>query len=336
MSRDQLTSHIRSAHRNFEEDRLGRLVESGRQPVTTFNASDCPFCNDWSEALKNNLAKTSPEAQREIVVTTKRFRRHVAMHLEQLAIFAVPQHYNDDEDDDEDSLADSDSHQSSKGSDSPNDKGQAENAENALSIEGKKEDDKLSSAATSGYSALALTGQLLAVFPLALEFLERYKMLDTGVKPITARGLKDCEDKITFNYSVLKHFVERYLLPLMAVPQDEYHERMDNPDGDWWYAPLTAKHLGQCLGDEHEAYTSCVMTISEVMTDLVVELSWGQPPHIALQRHLLVSLFGINRSTPVWSSILPPGRNTNFTNFVSRRNLILHHACKRYGINQRS
>lgn len=115
MSRKKLTKHIRNIHSDFDKDQLVRFIESGRQPVTSFNASDCPFCNEWSDLLKEKLKKTSEVG--EIVVTTKRFRRHVAMHLKQLAIWAVPQHHNDEEEDgDGDGSVDSHSQHGSQGS----------------------------------------------------------------------------------------------------------------------------------------------------------------------------------------------------------------------------
>ncbi|KAK0709992.1 hypothetical protein B0T26DRAFT_679327 [Lasiosphaeria miniovina] len=87
-----LGEHITSAHGPFPADQLGMLLEAGQQAVTKFKARDCPFCDDWASALarKTNLEGKPGTPAEEISVTASRFKRHVAAHQEQLAIFALP------------------------------------------------------------------------------------------------------------------------------------------------------------------------------------------------------------------------------------------------------
>lgn len=71
------------------------LLDAGQEALTKIRAKDCPFCHDWEEALR---LRTNPggkqtlpgELTQDIFVSTTRFKRHVAVHQEQLAIFALP------------------------------------------------------------------------------------------------------------------------------------------------------------------------------------------------------------------------------------------------------
>ncbi|KAK3361686.1 hypothetical protein B0T24DRAFT_642166 [Lasiosphaeria ovina] len=87
-----LGEHITSDHGPFPADQLSMLLEAGQQAVTKFKARDCPFCDDWADALarKTNLEGKLGTPAEEISVTASRFKRHVAAHQEQLAIFALP------------------------------------------------------------------------------------------------------------------------------------------------------------------------------------------------------------------------------------------------------
>ncbi|KAL6407945.1 hypothetical protein AUP68_08986 [Ilyonectria robusta] len=91
----QIRAHIQTAHGPFSDDQLQMLLDAGREALTKIRAKDCPFCHDWEDALH---LRTNPggkstlpgEPTQDIFVSTTRFKRHVAVHQEQLAIFALP------------------------------------------------------------------------------------------------------------------------------------------------------------------------------------------------------------------------------------------------------
>ncbi|KAB5545946.1 hypothetical protein GE09DRAFT_1224890 [Coniochaeta sp. 2T2.1] len=84
--------HIQASHGPFPDDQLKMLQDDGREAVTKFQAQDCPFCDDWSHNLSKraNNIRTNSEGTPDVVVSAGRFKRHVATHQEQLAIFALP------------------------------------------------------------------------------------------------------------------------------------------------------------------------------------------------------------------------------------------------------
>lgn len=96
---DSLQAHILTTHGHMSDPRLKMLREAGRENPTGFKAEDCPFCDEWAEKL---LPKTSTKGKpvdstQDILVNHDRFKRHVATHQEQLAIFAIPRATGDRE-----------------------------------------------------------------------------------------------------------------------------------------------------------------------------------------------------------------------------------------------
>lgn len=90
-------SHIRKSHPELlvsVDERV--LLDIARRPMEQIPAQDCPCCSDWEDRLKGRLTSegTQPstlQGLNEVVtVTLTDFKRHVAAHLEQLALFAVP------------------------------------------------------------------------------------------------------------------------------------------------------------------------------------------------------------------------------------------------------
>lgn len=95
-SKSDLESHITSAHALFSPDQMLMLVDAGRQVSSQLSAQDCPFCDEWAEALRSRgdpNGKLVPGKGGNIFVSTLRFKRHVATHQEQLAIFAIPKSF---------------------------------------------------------------------------------------------------------------------------------------------------------------------------------------------------------------------------------------------------
>lgn len=92
-SKSEITDHITSAHRSFSPDQMSMLLDSGRQVPVFFDAYECPFCDDWAETLQHQgdpSVKIVSGEKPSVLVSSTRFKRHVATHQEQLAIFAVP------------------------------------------------------------------------------------------------------------------------------------------------------------------------------------------------------------------------------------------------------
>ena len=63
-------------------------LDIAKKPVQQILAEDCPCCTDWTDRLR--LRQPGIEASEPIHVTPAVFKRHLASHLEQLALFALP------------------------------------------------------------------------------------------------------------------------------------------------------------------------------------------------------------------------------------------------------
>ncbi|OTA88374.1 hypothetical protein M434DRAFT_80404, partial [Hypoxylon sp. CO27-5] len=97
-SKASLTSHVKSAHGNFATEQISMLAEAGRVVPNHFEAQDCPFCDEWAEVLRakrHGEDKSLIQMDGYTLVSRSRFKRHVATHQEQLAIFVVPKSSED-------------------------------------------------------------------------------------------------------------------------------------------------------------------------------------------------------------------------------------------------
>ncbi|PTB57731.1 hypothetical protein M431DRAFT_491969 [Trichoderma harzianum CBS 226.95] len=88
---ERIAAHIQNIHGRFSDRQLQMLREGGRQNSIQFKSEDCPFCDEWTEALSS---KTSPigkevDLTQDISVTQTQFKKHVAIHQEQHAILAL-------------------------------------------------------------------------------------------------------------------------------------------------------------------------------------------------------------------------------------------------------
>jgi hypothetical protein len=99
LCQDQLESwsgfkaHIMHQHGSFPDQQLQSIWDVSRQAPIRFKAEDCPFCDDWGERIRFKIdAKGKQPASMHMgtFVSVARFKRHIALHQEQLAIFAVP------------------------------------------------------------------------------------------------------------------------------------------------------------------------------------------------------------------------------------------------------
>jgi hypothetical protein len=76
---------------------LETLLRTSSHPSEFLLASECPFC-DWNAALRRR--SPAPEGT-ELSVPSIRFLKHLGKHLEELALFVVPQPEQDDESSDQ-------------------------------------------------------------------------------------------------------------------------------------------------------------------------------------------------------------------------------------------
>lgn len=97
-----LDKHFLVEHGPHSEVEILSLIDHGKLVPSHLRAQDCPFCDDWALILSNRRhqaeAQKSPSfGQADILVSLTHFKRHVATHQEQLAIFAVPRTVDENE-----------------------------------------------------------------------------------------------------------------------------------------------------------------------------------------------------------------------------------------------
>ena len=90
-------SHVAELHPQLADHQVKAVEDVSRQTPTHFDASDCPFCSDWAEQIQQRADPKGrrPSSNTATMVSATRFKRHVALHQEQLAIFAVPRTVED-------------------------------------------------------------------------------------------------------------------------------------------------------------------------------------------------------------------------------------------------
>ena len=71
------------------------MCEASQQPADRISASDCPFCKDWEIKLRRE--NPNIPIDETIVVSPAQFRHHVGSHMQQLALFAIPRGYLEEE-----------------------------------------------------------------------------------------------------------------------------------------------------------------------------------------------------------------------------------------------
>lgn len=96
LSSNAFKSHIAERHPQLDHHQLQAVEHVSRQTPIHFDANDCPFCNDWAEQIQQRADPRWKSSSNTItMVSATRFRRHVALHQEQLAIFSVPRAVED-------------------------------------------------------------------------------------------------------------------------------------------------------------------------------------------------------------------------------------------------
>jgi hypothetical protein len=92
-SEEELLKHIQRRHAQlYAIAGQNSLLQLSRKPVARLRAADCPCCTTWAER-RATRAQTQLGESRALLnddfVTAKVFKRHLASHLEQLALFAL-------------------------------------------------------------------------------------------------------------------------------------------------------------------------------------------------------------------------------------------------------
>lgn len=74
---EELKQHFAKSHPGeVTKAQMPLILEACERPMSSFGPSSCPFCTDWEALLPHNTAKA--------------FGRHLARHLQQLALESIP------------------------------------------------------------------------------------------------------------------------------------------------------------------------------------------------------------------------------------------------------
>jgi len=99
-SSQEMEEHTIGKHHDLlgQESQIQTVVDASRRYLAAIPARDCPFCDEWAESLRENTDVPEGTSASQMVITVEptQFRRHVAFHQEQLALFAIPRTTHDD------------------------------------------------------------------------------------------------------------------------------------------------------------------------------------------------------------------------------------------------
>lgn len=95
---DSFNTHLLHQHQELNNsNQAAEALKSASQcPVKSISTKECPFCDDWKPKTRESSSEVGKGKSKAIlrqevdVVSPSNFRRHVAIHLEQLAMFAIP------------------------------------------------------------------------------------------------------------------------------------------------------------------------------------------------------------------------------------------------------
>ncbi|KAF1948434.1 hypothetical protein CC80DRAFT_431567 [Byssothecium circinans] len=92
--RERYLAHVRKTHPNMLEDgEEQHVLDIARKPLNQIPAQECPCCSEWIDRLKERAVVASmpyDTSEHTLNVDPTIFKRHLASHLEQLALFAIP------------------------------------------------------------------------------------------------------------------------------------------------------------------------------------------------------------------------------------------------------
>lgn len=94
LAKERYLAHVQKNHPVMLEDGEEQLVlDIAKSPLNQIPAQDCPCCSEWTDRLKERTTAAnmpSPASNNILAVEPTLFKRHLASHLEQLALFAIP------------------------------------------------------------------------------------------------------------------------------------------------------------------------------------------------------------------------------------------------------
>jgi hypothetical protein len=91
---DSKLGHISiNSHGDSGVSQVDALLQTSSRPSEYLKAADCPLC-DWSSILRKR--NTTSQGQ-DLVVPSRRFMKHLGRHLEEIALFVIPQPDDDDD-----------------------------------------------------------------------------------------------------------------------------------------------------------------------------------------------------------------------------------------------
>ncbi|KAK5682106.1 hypothetical protein LTS10_005231 [Elasticomyces elasticus] len=101
-SANQLEGHLLSRHADrFSRAVVRSIVDLNSSPITEYAVHDaCPFCDDLLHLTTHDTAGGNRDHMK--VISETKIKEHIATHLEQLALFALPPTDEDIDDTDED------------------------------------------------------------------------------------------------------------------------------------------------------------------------------------------------------------------------------------------
>lgn len=94
---DKLKTSMHLSKRHAElakHTEVDMILQTSSRPPEYLSADDCPFC-DWSTALRKRDPASS---EHNLTVPSRRFMKHLGRHLEEIALFVVPQPEEDQQD----------------------------------------------------------------------------------------------------------------------------------------------------------------------------------------------------------------------------------------------
>jgi hypothetical protein len=86
------THLIRQHHELTKHHEIDMLLQTISRLPEHLQADDCPFC-DWGTILQE---RNTTSGEHDLAVPSRRFMRHVGKHLEEIALFVVPQPEEDE------------------------------------------------------------------------------------------------------------------------------------------------------------------------------------------------------------------------------------------------
>lgn len=95
-SRGDLETHTREQHaKDVTEGQIPALMSVSHRSKNAISPYLCPFCDDWGDELSVTMRGREKS---KLLVTPHQYRLHVAGHMEQLALFALPRAHPDGSD----------------------------------------------------------------------------------------------------------------------------------------------------------------------------------------------------------------------------------------------